>query len=129
MSLYGQSYGRREGLVSEGGGLAVSTGALTGRSANDKFTVRDATTENTVWQDNNKAMPWANFDIPKQNFLAHSRLKNLFEQDILGGADPAYALPIRMICEFAWHALFIQHLLIVPKNRDGFSPMLTVISR
>ena len=61
-------------------------------------------------------------------FMAHARLKSLFVQDLLGGADPAYALPTRVICELAWHALFIQHLLIVPKNRDGFSPKLTVIN-
>ena len=33
-----------------------------------------------------------------------------------------------MISELAWHALFIQHLLIVPKNRDSFSPKLTIIN-
>ena len=44
-----------EGLVAEGGGLVVSTGQHTGRSPNDKFIVRDAETEDTIWWDNNKA--------------------------------------------------------------------------
>ena len=73
-------------------------------------------------------MSRANFETLKQDFLAHVRLMSLFVQDVLEGADPAYALPTRVICEFAWHAPFIQRLLIVPKNRDGFSPKLTIIN-
>ena len=35
--------------------FVVLTGQHTGRSASDKFVVRDAETENQVWWDNNKA--------------------------------------------------------------------------
>ena len=54
--LYQEAVARGEGLVAEGGGLVVTTGQHTGRSPNDKFVVRDATTEDTIWWDNNKAM-------------------------------------------------------------------------
>ena len=54
-------------------------------------------------------------------------LKNVFVQDLAGGAEMAYQLPTRVITEYAWHALFIQHLLIVPEDQTGFAPRLTII--
>src|SRR3546814_7446807 len=38
-----------EGKLAKDGPLVVATGKHTGRSANDKFIVRDAETENSVW--------------------------------------------------------------------------------
>ncbi len=125
--LYQEAVARGEGLVAEGGGLVVTTGQHTGRSPNDKFVVRDATTENTIWWDNNKPMSREHFEALRKDFMAHARLKNVFVQDLLGGAEQAYALPTRVITEYAWHALFIQHLLIVPEDRTGFAPRLTII--
>ena len=125
--LYQDAVSRGEGVVAKGGGLVVSTGSHTGRSPNDKFVVRDGTTEDTIWWDNNKPMGRDAFEALKKDFFAHARLKNLYVQDLEGGADPAYRLPARVITEYAWHALFIQHLLIEPKSRDGFAPQLTVI--
>ena len=40
---------RGEGKLSADGPLVVETGAHTGRSAQDKFIVRDAETESSVW--------------------------------------------------------------------------------
>ncbi|MBI2718526.1 MAG: phosphoenolpyruvate carboxykinase [Rhizobiales bacterium] len=126
-SLYQQAVARGEGLIADGGALVVSTGSHTGRSPGDKFIVREAATENTIWWDNNKSMTRAQFDVLKRDFMAHARLKSLFVQDLQAGADPAYSLPTRVICEYAWHALFIRHLLIVPASREGSAPQLTVI--
>ena len=126
--LYQDAIARGEGLVAEGGGLAVTTGPHTGRSPNDKFVVREAATERSIWWDNNKAMSREAFELLRKDFMAHARLKNLYVQDLAGGADPAYQLPTRVITELAWHALFIQHLLIVPEDRTGFAPRLTIVN-
>ena len=61
-SLYEEAVRRGEGQVAANGPLVVRTGIHTGRSAADKFVVRDAETENQVWWDNNKAMSPAHFD-------------------------------------------------------------------
>lgn len=100
-----------EGIVSKGGPLVVNTGKYTGRSASDKFIVRDASTENTVWWDNNKSITTEQFDLLHQDFIDHAQGMTLFSQDLFGGADQANTLPTRIITEFAWHALFIRHLL------------------
>ncbi len=125
--LYQEAVARGEGTVAHGGGLVVTTGQHTGRSPNDKFVVRDETTESTIWWDNNKALSRENFEVLRKDFMAHARLKGVYVQDLIGGADPAHQLPTRVITEYAWHALFIQHLLIVPASHEGFAPKLTII--
>ncbi|WP_395685435.1 phosphoenolpyruvate carboxykinase [Aestuariivirga sp.] len=127
-ALYQEAVARGEGLVAEGGGLVVSTGQHTGRSPADKFVVRDSTTEHSIWWDNNRAMSREHFEALRQDFLAHARLKSLFVQDLAAGADPVHRLSVRVITEQAWHALFIQHLLILPADRVGFAPALTIIN-
>ena len=99
--LYQEAVARGEGLVAEGGGLAVTTGQHTGRSPNDKFVVRDESTEGTIWWDNNKAMRRDHFEALRKDFMAHARLKPLYVQDLAGGADPSNQLPTRVITEFA----------------------------
>ena len=59
-----------EGKLALNGPLVVETGKHTGRSAKDKFIVRDAETENTVWWDNNASMDPAHFAALKADFLA-----------------------------------------------------------
>lgn len=127
--LYEEALRRGEGRVADGGALVVSTGAHTGRSPNDKFVLRDKTTEKTIWWDNNKAISPEHFALLKQDFLAHAADKHLYVQDLHGGADPAHRLSVRVVCEYAWHALFIRHLLIRPEAQhlDSFVPQLTII--
>ncbi|MGL4440713.1 MAG: phosphoenolpyruvate carboxykinase (ATP), partial [Bosea sp. (in: a-proteobacteria)] len=57
-----ESLQRGETKLAAGGALVADTGAHTGRSPKDKFTVRDATTEATVWWDNNGAIEPGHFD-------------------------------------------------------------------
>ena len=127
--LYEEALRRGEGRVADGGALVVSTGSHTGRSPHDKFVLRDQATENAIWWDNNKAISPEHFATLKQDLLAHARDKHLHVQDLYGGADPAHRLSVRVVCEYAWHALFIRHLLIRPEptELDGFVPQLTII--
>jgi phosphoenolpyruvate carboxykinase (ATP) len=126
-ALYEAAVMRGEVIVAEGGALVARTGAHTGRSPNDKFIVRDQMTEGTVWWDNNPAMARSHFQRLKADFLAHARNTRLFLQDLIAGADPRYELPTRVICEQAWHALFIKHLLIARDEAEAFTPGLTII--
>lgn len=63
---------RDEGAeIARGGSLVVKTGKHTGRSATDKFVVRDAETENTVWWEGNDSITPAQFAALKKDFEAH----------------------------------------------------------
>jgi phosphoenolpyruvate carboxykinase (ATP) len=128
--LYQASIKRGEGLVVVNGPLAVTTGKHTGRSAMDKFFVRDAETEDTIWWENNRAITPKDFESLKRDMFAHAQGRELFVQDLYGGADPAHRINVRVITELAWHALFIRHLLRRPERDElaSFEPELTILN-
>ena len=121
---------RGEACFSATGSVVVETGAHTGRSVQDKFTVRDSTTEKVVWWDNNKPMSPEQFELLWADFRAHAQSRELFVQDLYAGADPAHRLNARIFTEYAWHALFIRNLLRRPEAAElaGFKPEFTVIN-
>lgn len=112
--LYQLAIMRGEGDVAIGGPLVVKTGEHTGRSATDKFVVRTNETETTVWWDANKAMSQEAFNQLHTDMLAYAHTKDLFAQDLQGGTDKDHKISVRVFTEFAWHSLFIQHLLVRP---------------
>jgi phosphoenolpyruvate carboxykinase (ATP) len=127
--LYEESLRRGEGRLAQNGPLVVLTGQHTGRSASDKFTVRDADTEAHVWWENNKPMTPGHFDALLADMLAHARGKELFAKDMFGGAEPAHRISVRVITEYAWHSLFVHQLLIRPTSEQlrAFDPEFTII--
>jgi phosphoenolpyruvate carboxykinase (ATP) len=122
---------RGEGILAKDGPLVVKTGKHTGRSAQDKFIVRDAETESTVWWGKtNKGMSPEHFAALKADFLAHLGTKDtLFVQDLYGGSQPGYRVNVRVINEYAWHNLFIRTLLVRPEVSAlaDFVPEFTII--
>ena len=128
--LYALALERGEGKAAATGAFVVRTGVHTGRSAQDKFTVRDAETENTVWWDNNKSITREQFERLFADFKAHAASRELFAQDLFAGADANFRLNTRVFCEFAWHALFIRYLLRRPETSElpGFTPEFTVVN-
>jgi phosphoenolpyruvate carboxykinase (ATP) len=127
--LFEEAVRRGEGTVTAGGALAADTGVHTGRSPRDKYIVRDAATADTVWWDNNNAMEPAHFEALFADMRAHLAGREIFAQDLYGGADPAYRVRARVYTEYAWHSLFIRNLLIRPEAAElaGFVPELTII--
>jgi phosphoenolpyruvate carboxykinase (ATP) len=130
VELYEEAIRRGEADLTADGALRAVTGQHTGRSPKDKFVVRDAVTEDKIWWDNNKPMSPEHFAVLKADMLAHAAGRELFVQDLIGGADLDNALPTRVVTEFAWHALFIRNLLIRPKRDtlDTFEQKLTIIN-
>jgi phosphoenolpyruvate carboxykinase (ATP) len=122
---------RGEGMLAKDGPLVVATGKHTGRSANDKFIVRDAETEETVWWGKtNKGMTPEHFAALKADFLSAVNAKGeLFVQDLYGGSQPEYRVNVRVITEFAWHSQFIRTLLVRPEAAAlaDFIPEYTII--
>ncbi len=127
--LYEFALARKEGVIAQGGAFVVETGQHTGRSATDKFIVRDETTEKTIWWDNNQPLSPKHFDQLHQDMLDFAEDKELFVQDLYAGADPKHRLATRVYTQRAWHSLFIRNLLIEPKGDElsGFQSQLTII--
>jgi phosphoenolpyruvate carboxykinase (ATP) len=122
---------RGEGLLAKDGPLVVRTGRHTGRSAQDKFIVKDAVTENAVWWGKtNKPMDPGAFDRLYDDFLLALADKDmLFVADLYGGSQPEHRVKVRVINELAWHNLFIRTLLVRPEADElsGFEPEYTII--
>jgi phosphoenolpyruvate carboxykinase (ATP) len=129
--LYEEAVRRRESVIAAGGPLLCRTGQHTGRSPNDKFIVREPSSEQHVaWGKVNRPIDESSFDSILRRMLAHVRGRDLFVQDCWAGADPAFRLPVRIITERAWHSLFARHLFIPeadPAARLQHDPQFTVI--
>ena len=122
---------RGEGRLSADGALVALTGARTGRSPRDKFTVEDNETQARIaWGKVNQPFPPDKFDALLQRVLRHMGERDLYIMDLAAGADPAYRLPIQVICEYAWHALFVKQLFIrpAPEELAAHVPEFTVIA-
>jgi phosphoenolpyruvate carboxykinase (ATP) len=130
VELVEEAIRRGEAHFASTGALVVETGAHTGRSAQDKFTIRDEATEGTVWWDNNKPITRKQFDTLLEDFKAHASSRELFVQDLFAGADPKHRLNTRIFTELAWHAAFIRHLLRRPNAAElaTFKPEFTVVN-
>ena len=129
-ALVEQAIARGEGMLAKDGPLVVRTGKHTGRSAKDKFIVRDSETEATIWWDNNEAIDPGHFAALKADFLAAlGEKETLFVQDLYGGSQPEHRVRVRVINELAWHSLFIRTLLVRPAAEElaGFEPEFTII--
>lgn len=91
--------------------------------------MRDADTEDHVWWDNNKPMSREAFELLYADFIDHAKGKELFVQDLIGGADADNKINARVITEYAWHSLFIRNLLIRPEQEAlaAYVPEMTII--
>lgn len=121
---------RGEGTLGKGGSFLVTTGKFTGRSPKDKHVVKTASVADNIWWENNAEMSEAGFDALYNDMVAHMKGRDYFVQDLVGGADPAYAINVRMVTELAWHGLFIRHLLRRPdrEDLDDFTADFTIIN-
>ena len=130
-ALVEQAIARDEGVLAEHGALVVETGKYTGRSAADKFTVRDAETEDQVsWGAVNKPMSPEHFEALRHDFLTHlGTVEALWVQDLFGGSQSEYCVQVRVVTEYAWHSLFVRTLLVRPTAQElaDFAPEFTII--
>ena len=120
-----------EGMLSRDGPLVVATGQHTGRSAKDKFIVKDTETEGTVWWGKtNVPMDPAHFAALKEDFFkALGEKDKLYVADLFGGSQAENRVNVRVINELAWHSLFARTLLVRPEPQEleGFVPQYTII--
>ncbi len=131
-ALYEEAVFRNEGKISRLGPFVVNTGKHTARAANDKFVVREPSSEQHVW--------WGQYNRPydaeKFNELftrvqGYLQGRDVFVQDCYVGSDPNYRMPVRVVTEKAWHSMFARNMFILPKSADEYRrhvPEFTVIS-
>ena len=130
-ALYEEALRRGEAQLASEGPLVARTGQHTGRSPNDKFVVREASSEQHVhWGSVNRPIDESQFDAVHRDMMTYVQDKDLFVLDAWGGTDPTFRLPIRVVTEFAWHNLFARNMFLPendPDKRSSHRPEFTVI--
>jgi len=131
-ALYEEAVFRGEGRIADCGPFVVSTGKHTGRSANDKFVVKEETSGDHVWWGQyNRPFSQEKIAILCARLQGYLQGKDVFVQDVLCGADPAHQLPVRIVTEYAWHSLFARNMFIPPESLDAARrqvPEFTIIN-
>ena len=124
--------GLAQGRLTHLNAIAVDTGAFTGRSAQDKYIVQDASTRDSVWwaaegSDNKPLSPeaWAHLHALSTTQLTG---KPLYVIDGYCGATPASRLSVRLITEVAWMAHFFKNMFIEPDADQPFKPDWTILN-
>jgi phosphoenolpyruvate carboxykinase (ATP) len=130
--LYEQAIRRQEALLCHLGPLVVRTGHFTGRAPNEKFVVKEPSSENHIWWGEvNRPFDPQDFDRIHQRMLAYLQGKEIYVQDCYVGADPDYRLNIRIVTERAWQSLFARNMFIRildPQVLAEFEPRYVVIA-
>ncbi len=106
--------------ISNVGALLVYSGEKTGRSPKDKRVVRNPESENNIdWGDINIEMDEHVFMINRERAMDFLNTRErIYVVDAFAGWDPNYRLKVRVICTRAYHALFMQNMLIMPTQEE-----------
>lgn len=129
--------GYERGTLTQSGAVAVDTGIFTGRSPKDKYIVRDDTTRDTLWWNDQGKGKNDNQPLSQETWQALKRCvtqqlsgKRLFVVDAFCGANPDTRLSVRFITEVAWQAHFVKNMFIQPGETElaGFRPDFVVMN-
>lgn len=130
-ALYEEITFRGEGKITHLGPVVVTSGKHTARAPNDKFIVREATTENHIWWgEYNRPYASEKFDELYSRLQGFVQGRDLFVQDCYVGADPEFRMPVRVITEYAWHSLLSRNMFLLPKSTEEYRqhvPQFTVL--
>src|SRR5438128_10308636 len=130
-ALYEHAIRRGEAAIVSTGALTAETGKHTGRSPQDKFFVKEPTSQDAIWwHPGNKPIAGEKFDGLTRRMQEFVDAHEVYTQDVFACADPRYRLRVRVISELAWHSLFARNLFIRPNADElmGFESDFTVIS-
>merc|ERR1719437_392256 len=119
--LYQQALEHEQGsCIVSSGALAVRSGEKTGRSPMDKRVVEEEGSKNDVW--------WGkvNIKLSKESFLTNreravdylNTRERLYIVDGFGGWEEEFRVPVRVITSRAYHALFMQNMLVPPTEAE-----------
>ncbi len=122
---------RGEGTLSNTGALVVTTGKYTGRSPEDRFVVDTPAIHDDIdWGKVNVPISPAAFEGIYNRMTAYLQGREIFIFDGMAGADPQFALNVRVVNELASQNLFMHQLLLRPtaEKLESFVPGFTILA-
>jgi len=122
---------KKQATLTSTGAININTGEFTGRSPMDRFIVRDAITEDSVWWGEiNLSFESDKFDALHQKVLDYLSGKEIYVRDAYACADKRYRMNIRVVNEYAWSNMFAYNMFLRPSNEEieSFNPEWTILN-
>merc|ERR1719203_511088 len=119
--LYQQALAHEKGsAIVSSGALAVKSGKKTGRSPLDKRVVfEEASADDVWWGKVNMKLDIKSFMTNRERAVDYlNTRKRLYVVDGFGGWEEEFRVPVRVITSRAYHALFMQNMLVPPTEEE-----------
>ncbi len=129
-ALVEEAVRNREGQLVDEGPFNAVTAPHTGRSPNDRYVVREPSSEGNVWWgDVNVALEEARYDRLRREVVDYLDERDLYIRDMWAGADPQYRIGVRLVTSSAWHNLFAYNMFRRPDPGElrNMRPDFTII--
>ena len=115
--LIEKSVANNEGELTHTGALLSLTGNRTGRSTNDRFIVKESSTEDNIeWGEVNKPFDAHHFDKLWNKVNNYLDDKVNYVSNVHVGANKDHYIPVEVKSELAWHSLFSKLIFISPDS-------------
>jgi phosphoenolpyruvate carboxykinase (ATP) len=129
--LYEDAIRAGEGLVAAEGPFVVRTGRHTGRSPEDKFIVRESSSEAKIgWGAVNRPISEEHYERLRARLLTYTARRPIYAQDLFIGAAAEHRRSLRVYTETAWASIFARNLFRRPDAAElaTFAPNFTIIN-
>ncbi len=129
--LYEDAVRAGEGLIAAEGPLVVRTGRHTGRSPEDKFIVREPSSEDRIWWGPvNRPISEEHYDRLRARLMGYVAKRPMYAQDLFIGAAVEHRRSLRVYTETAWASIFARNLFRrpAPADLERFAPNFTIIN-
>jgi len=114
--LISEALKNSEGVLAANGALSTITGLRTGRSPNDRFIVKESSTEEQIdWGDINKPFEEDKFHALWNKVSGYLSNKKTYTTNVHVGSNDDHYLPVKVTTETAWHSLFSKLIFVVPQ--------------
>jgi len=119
--LVSQCVQRNEGIITDSGALAISTGEYTGRCPKDRYIVKDEISADTVnWNNYNQPITENQFNLIFRQITEYlNSLPEIWVRDGAVCADPHYRLSLRVISETPAMDLFACNMFLGPEEEGA----------
>jgi len=118
--LYEHAVKNEGAVIANSGALINYSGKKTGRSPKDKRIVYEETSKDDIWWGSvNIKMDEHTFEINRERAIDYLNTReNVYVFDGFAGWEPKYRIKVRVICARAYHALFMNNMLIRPTAKE-----------
>ncbi|MFP4474095.1 MAG: phosphoenolpyruvate carboxykinase (ATP) [Desulfatibacillaceae bacterium] len=128
--LYEEAVRNREGMIAHLGPLVTRTGHFAELPTADRYVVLTREHRDSVkWSESLRGLSDEQFQNLFARLVSYMQNKEAYVQNFFATTHPDYKVPVRVVTEKAWHALYTRNMFIPVHDRevlDAFEPHFTI---